>query len=70
MLMYPNVYIADIGASVDFTGYIQGLSKNIKLVKIDSTPLPDGPKTATEIIADLRGTVCDNKGNKLKVIML
>ena len=28
--------------------------------------LPNGTKTATEIIADLRGTVCDNQGNRLK----
>ena len=32
--------------------------------------LPDGTKIATEIIADLRETVCDNQGNRLEKVML
>ena len=32
--------------------------------------LPDGTKTATEIISYLRETVCDNQGNRLEKVML
>ena len=32
--------------------------------------LPDGTKNATEIIADLRVTVCDNQGKKLTKFMM
>ena len=32
--------------------------------------LPDGTKNTTEIISDLRGTVCDNQCNRLKKSML
>ena len=64
MLMEPNVFISYTGASFDSTGHIQVFIKNMKPEKWYSMTLPDGTKIATEIIADLRGTVYDNKGNK------
>ena len=70
MLMYTNVFIADTGASVDSTGHLQGLINKKKPAKGDLITLPDGTKTATEIISDLRGTVCDNQGNRLTKFML
>ena len=37
----------------------------MKPAKGDSMDLPNGTKNATEIISDLRVTVCDNQVNKL-----
>ena len=68
--MDPNIFIADTRASVYSTGKIQGFINNMKPEKIDSITLTDGTKTTTEIIADLRGTVCDNQGNRLTKCML
>ena len=68
--MNPNIFIADTRASVYSTGKIQGFIKNMKPAKIDSITLTDGTKTTTEIIADLRGTVCDNQGNRLTKFIL
>ena len=64
MLMDPNVFISYTGASFDSTGHIQVFIKKMNFEKWYSMTLPDGTKTATEIIAALRGTVYDNKGNK------
>ena len=70
MIMYPNVFIEDIGSSVDGTGHIHGFRKKMKPEKWYSTTPPKGTKTATEIIADLRRIVCDNQGNKSTKVML
>ena len=58
--MDTNVFIAYTGASVYITGRIEVFINNMKLVKGCSMTLPDGTKTATEIIVDLRRTVFDN----------
>ena len=63
ILMDTNVFIAYTRSSVVSTGHIQGLINKTKSEKGDSTTLPDGTKTGTEIISYLRGTVCDNQGN-------
>ena len=54
MLKDTNVFISDNGASVGSTVHMQLLNNNKKTEKGDSTTLPDGTKTATEIITDLR----------------
>ena len=57
ILMDPNIFIADTGVSFNSTGHIQVLINDMKPLKGDSATLPDGTKTATEIISDLRGTL-------------
>ena len=42
----------------------------MKPAKGYSMTLPDGNKTATEIISGLRGTVCNNQVNRFKKIIL
>ena len=64
ILMASNVFIADTGLRVVSTVHIQILINKIKPEKVYSIILPDGDKTATEIIAVLRVTVCNNQGNR------
>ena len=68
--MDTNVFIAETGSIVDSTGYMQEFMNKMKPAKGYSMTLPDGTKTATEIIADLRGTVCDKQGNRLTKVTL
>ena len=65
MLIDPNVIISDTGDSVYSTEHIHILINSMKPEKGDSVTLPDGTKTATKIISDLRETVCDKQGNGL-----
>ena len=68
--MDTYVFIADTGAIVDSTGHIQLFIKNMKPEKGYLMILPDGTKTATEIVDDLIGTFCDNQFNMLIKSML
>ena len=68
--MDTYVFIADTGAIVDSTGHIQLFIKNMKPEKGSLMTLPDGTKTATEIVDDLIGTFCDNQFNMLIKSML
>ena len=68
--MDTNVFISNNEASVDSTGHIQGLTNKTKPKKGYSMTLPDGTKTTTEIIDDLRGTFYDNQGNRLTKVIL
>ena len=65
MIMDTNVFIADTVERVDSTVHIQGFINNMKPEKLYLMTLPDGTKTATEIMSDLRETFCDNQGNRL-----
>ena len=68
--MNTNLLTSDNVFSADSTGHIQGLISKIKPAKLDTMTLPDGTKTATKIISDLIGTICDNQGNRLTKVML
>eukprot|EP00957_Ditylum_brightwellii_P166843 12699115-Ditylum_brightwellii.AAC.1 len=65
LLMDPNVWVADTGASCDSTGHITGLENKRVAPSGDGVTLPDGSKKMATMIADLTSTVCDKAGNKL-----
>eukprot|EP00957_Ditylum_brightwellii_P011155 845254-Ditylum_brightwellii.AAC.1 len=65
MLMDPNVWVADTGASCDSIGHISGLENCRIAPSNDGVTLPDGSKKAAMMIADLTSMVCNNTGNQL-----
>ena len=68
--MASDLFIADTGSSVVSTVHIQIFINKIKPAKLYSMILPDGKKTATEIISGLRVTVCNNQGNRSPKLIL
>eukprot|EP00957_Ditylum_brightwellii_P055231 4186527-Ditylum_brightwellii.AAC.1 len=65
MLMDPNVWVADTGASCDSTSHVSGLENCRIAPSNDGITLPDGSKKAATMIADLTSMVCNKTGNQL-----
>jgi len=70
LLLDPNVWVADTGASVDSTGHKMGV-QNVRIPsKGDGVTQGNGIKSGVEMIADIKGTVCNKEGLPLQVVKM
>eukprot|EP00957_Ditylum_brightwellii_P061109 4637111-Ditylum_brightwellii.AAC.1 len=63
LLLDPDVWVADTGASCDSTGHVFGLRNKRVAPREDGVTLPDGSKKTATMIADLEALICDREGN-------
>lgn len=70
LLMDPNVFIADTGASVDSTGHKIGLQNHQNPRKDNKMTMANRSKTTTETVGDLRGTICNKQGQSMLKVMM
>ena len=65
ILMDPNVWVGDTGASVDST-YSKAGATNVREATVDdSVTNGNGSKTGITHLADISGTICDKYGNQM-----
>ena len=70
LLLDPNVWVADTGASVDSTGYKTGATNVRKPESGDGVTQGNGIKSGVKMVADIAGTVCNKEGVPLQVVKM
>jgi hypothetical protein len=65
LLLDPNVWIADTGASVHMTSHRQGLIDEQTATDSSNITMGNGAIKTASIIGTLPGTVCDQFGNRI-----
>jgi hypothetical protein len=63
LLLHPNVWIADTGATVHATPNSRAMIKKSDRNGNDSVKMGNGKSEATEWYCDLPVTICDMEGN-------
>jgi len=66
----PNVFVADTGASVDSTGWSDGLFEVEKAGASDSVTASNGDRSKTQSVGSLKGIVCNKSGKQLYPITM
>ena len=70
MLLDPNVWIADTGATVHMTSSKLGVVKEVKADSQDTVTMANGVADGAESVVDIRGTICNKEGKPDKEVML
>ena len=70
MLLDPNVWIADTGATVHMTSSKQGVIRERKADSDDTVTMANGMADGAESVIDIRGTVCNKEGKPDKEVVL
>jgi hypothetical protein len=70
LLLDPNIWIADTGASVHMTAHQQGLVNICTATKDATITMGNGNSESATVIGTLTGTVCDQYGNELNKVAI
>ena len=70
MLLDPNVWIADTGATVHMTSSRRGMIKRVKAGSEDTVTMANGMADGAESVVNICGTVCNKEGKPDKEVVL
>ena len=70
MLLDPNVWIADTGATVHMTSSKLGMIKETKADNDEKVTMANGMADGAESVIDIRGTICNKEGKPDKEVVL